>query len=491
MSEYDAIVVGAGPGGSSAAYYLAGAGARVLVLERKAFPRAKVCGDGLTPRAVRVLVDMGMAAELDTYHRVKGLRLVGLGHRLDLDFPATASYPDYGLVRPRKDLDADIAARAQAAGAELLMRTEAVAPVLEGSRVVGVRWVRKEPAEGGGVVKVDEGVARAPFTIISDGSGSPFGRAVGIRRRPEYPLGLAIRTYYVNDRHDDDFFEAWLPLKYEGVTLPGYGWLFPVGDGTINIGAGILNTYGRWREVNLNRLQRTFIDSLAGPYGITHEDQVGPYKSSRLPLAGSARRPYGDGYLVIGDAAGMVNPFSGEGIAYALETAKLAAGLVTEALAGGDGTELAHYRDALHDTYGGFFRMGRSFARAIGNPRLYLLLAMIGMNSRRLMQFLFEFGAFLVEPAGGRLSDRAFRTMLRAAQHRMPELTDVDLPSPKRLRPSAPPAPTGVSAGKAPGPDADGRVHASGESAASTDIPEPDGRAARARAAAAKEAGAR
>lgn len=435
MSEYDAIVVGAGPAGASAAYFLAHAGARVCVVERKAFPRAKVCGDGLTPRAVKILEEIGMLSELRTYHRVKGLRIVGAGRRLDLDFPPVSGFRSFGLVRPRKDLDAEIAGRAGAAGAEFRMRTEAVAPVMEGGRVAGIRWVRKEPAPGGvGVVKVDEGEVRAPFTIVTDGASSPFGRAMGIRRRADYPLGLAIRTYYASDRTADDYFEAWLSLKDRGDSLPGYGWVFPVGDGTVNVGVGLLTTFGRWRDVNLNRLQKAFIAMLEGPYGITHADQAGPYKSGRLPLGGSVTRPYGPGYLVAGDAAGMVNPFSGEGIAYALETAKLSASLVSHALADGRSAELAHYREALHDTYGAFYKMARSFARTIGNPKIFWTLSQVGMRSRPLMQFLFEFGAYLFEASGGGVRDRAFRTMLRMAEHDLADLTEVDLPQPKRLR---------------------------------------------------------
>lgn len=430
MKEYDAIVVGAGPGGSSAAYFLARAGAKVVVLEKKAFPRAKVCGDGLTPRSIKIMEELGMASVISTYQRVRGLRIKGGRRTLELDFPKLSGFSDYGLVRPRKDLDAEIAERARAAGAEFWMGVEASEPLTDNGRVAGVRWIRKERGDHGEVIQVDCGEVSAPFTIVADGASSPFGRALGIKRRPDYPLGLAIRTYYETPMHADDYFESWLELRKDGHLLPGYGWIFPVGDGTVNAGVGLLTTFGRWRDVNLNHLQRAFIDLLPAGYGITHDGQVGKYQSGRLPMGGSVAKPYGDGYLLIGDAAGMVNPFNGEGIAYALETAKLAAGLVAAAVVDGRGAELSEYRVALHDIYGAYYRMGRKFVRIIGRPRVFQLMVGAGLWSKTLMSLVFKVLANLAEDSGGRIGDRAFRALRHYAEYELPALGDPDIPSP-------------------------------------------------------------
>jgi len=398
-------------------------------MDKKEFPRAKVCGDGLTPRSLRVLEDLGMGMQMETYQRIRGLRIIGGGGRtLELDFPKLSNFADHGLVRPRKNLDAEVMAKAEQAGVEVRMKTEATAPILEDGKLIGVHWVKKVPAEGGGVIKAAEGQVYAPFTIIADGASSSFGRKLGIKKDPKYPLGLAIRTYYRSDRQSDDYFESWLELRKDGDLLPGYGWVFPVGDGTVNVGVGLLSTAGRWHGVNLNHLQRDFVDMLTKRYGISHADQTEPYKSGRLPCGGSVHKPYGDGYVLIGDAAGFVNPFNGEGIAYALETGKLAAGMVADALDSGASTELVAYRAALHETYGAYYRAGRIFTQLIARPALFKAMCQVGMRSKTVMGFVFQILANLNEENGGRLADRNIRRMLKLAHQQLPELKESDEP---------------------------------------------------------------
>ena len=138
--QADVIVVGAGPAGTSTAYHLANAGLDVLLLEKASFPRDKICGDGLTPRAVRQLVSMGLDLDAPGWQRNKGLRIVGAGHRIELPWPDLATFPSYGMVRTRSDLDEILARHAEKAGARLMERTAVTGPVVDErtGRVVGV-----------------------------------------------------------------------------------------------------------------------------------------------------------------------------------------------------------------------------------------------------------------------------------------------------------------------------------------------------------------
>src|SRR6185295_14991124 len=128
---YDVLVVGAGPAGAAAAYWLAERGRRVLVVEKKRFPRDKTCGDGLTPRAVRQLHDMGLADPLAEFQRFDGLRSIGHGITLELKWPEHPDFPPYGYVVRRSELDDMVAQRAVKAGATLWSATEAIEPVIE------------------------------------------------------------------------------------------------------------------------------------------------------------------------------------------------------------------------------------------------------------------------------------------------------------------------------------------------------------------------
>src|SRR5437762_5037526 len=151
MERFDVVVVGGGPAGASAAYWLAEAGHDVVVVEKKRFPREKTCGDGLTPRAVKQLDDMGLASALAEHHRFDGLRSIAFGQTLELPWPDVPGLPRHGYVITRHDLDDLVADRAAKAGATLRQGCEAVAPVVEGGFVTGLTVVEKDngrhPAE--------------------------------------------------------------------------------------------------------------------------------------------------------------------------------------------------------------------------------------------------------------------------------------------------------------------------------------------------------
>jgi geranylgeranyl reductase family protein len=233
------IVVGAGPAGSTTAFYLAAAGLDVMLLEKTHFPREKVCGDGLTPRAVKALTAMGVpVAEGDGWLRNKGLRIIGGGGRIELPWPDLSSYPGFGLVRSRLDFDEILARHAQKAGVRLLEGVNVTGPLLDDrtGRIIGV--TARETANG----ETQELQFAGRLVVAADGNSSRLSVAMGLAKRDDRPLGVAVRTYYTTPRHDDDYLEAWLDLWDGDKLLPGYGWIFGMGDGTSNVGLGLLNT---------------------------------------------------------------------------------------------------------------------------------------------------------------------------------------------------------------------------------------------------------
>ncbi len=387
----DVLVVGGGPAGASTSYWLARAGHRVVCVERKELPREKTCGDGLTPRAVKQLDDMGLYDTLLGYHRYTGLRAVAHGITLELAWPDHPVYPDHGFVIRRRDLDQAVFNHAHAAGAETHQGTEAVSPIVEGGLVTGA------------VVKVKATGAtreiRARYVVVADGANSRFGRALGTARNRTYPQGMAIRTYYESPLHDDPWIESALDVRdRNGNSLPGYGWIFPVGDGTINVGIGLLSTFRDWREVNTSHLMGEWAATAPDYWKIDPDSPTGAPTGGRIPMAGSVNPKVGPTWAVVGDAGGSVNPFNGEGIDYAYETGRHVAELLGEALTTGDGMALQQYPKWLEAEYGLYFKVARLFAQVIGQPALMRELTRVGMRSRSLMDWVLRIMANLLNP---------------------------------------------------------------------------------------------
>ena len=410
----DVIVVGAGPSGSTAAHYLARSGADVLLLEKTAFPREKVCGDGLTPRAVKELITMGVPIRAeDGWIRNHGLRILGGGMRLELPWPDLAEYPSYGLVRPRSDFDQVLAATARASGAKLQERTPVSAPVLD-ERTGRLTGVVAHPVDERGRRAGEDRTYRAPLVIAADGVSGRLALGMGMPRREDRPMGVAVRTYYRSPRHDDDWLESWLEL-WDGEPgrsnqLPGYGWVFGVGDGTSNVGLGILNSSSAWRSVDYKDLLRRWVATMPPEWEYDESTMTGPIRGAGLPMGFNRTPHYRDGLLLVGDAGGMVNPFNGEGIAYAMESGRVAAEIVAQALARPEGPAreraLQAYPAAMKESLGGYYTLGRVFVKLIGNPRVMQAATRHGLPRPVLMKFALKLLANLAEPRGGDAADR-------------------------------------------------------------------------------------
>jgi geranylgeranyl reductase family protein len=377
--DADVIVVGAGPSGASTAHWCASAGLDVLLLEKASFPRDKVCGDGLTPRAVAELARMGVATRSeDGWIRNEGLRVVAGGRSWELAWPELTSYPGYGLARSRMTLDHGLVQHAQASGAKLLERTRVTGPEVDErtGRVVGVV---AQPLDGRGRADGAPQTYRAPVVVAADGVSSRFATSLGITRRDDRPMGTAVRAYYRTDgtaRHEDAFMESHLELwdgaPGESNLLPGYGWIFALGDGTANVGLGsVSSTPARQSAAghDYRALLDTWARSTPPEWGFTAENQVGPVRGAALPMGFNRAPLYSKGAILVGDAAGMVSPFNGEGIAYGLQAGRVAADAITQARTRvtDDAREraLATYADRMRADLGGYYTLGRWFVRLI------------------------------------------------------------------------------------------------------------------------------
>ncbi|MFF4112030.1 geranylgeranyl reductase family protein [Streptomyces sp. NPDC001714] len=414
----DVIVVGAGPAGSTTAYHLAKSGLDVLLLEKTEFPREKVCGDGLTPRAVKQLVAMGIdISEEAGWLRNKGLRIIGGGSRLQLDWPDLASFPDYGLVRKRDDFDEQLARQAQKAGARLYERCNVGAPIVDErtGRITGVHAKLGEEKR--------QVTFHAPLVVAADGNSTRLSLAMGLHRREDRPMGVAVRTYFTSPRHEDDYLESWLELwdrrGPQDRLLPGYGWIFGMGDGTSNVGLGVLNTSDSFKELDWREVLKAWCASMPEDWGYTPENMTGPIRGAALPMAFNRQPHYTRGLLLVGDAGGLVNPFNGEGIAYAMESGQIAADVIVQAHARAtpSGREMAlqRYPRVLKDTYGGYYTLGRAFVKLIGNPKVMQIAAQRGLTHPLLMKFTLKLLANLTDPTGGDAMDRIINGLSKVA----------------------------------------------------------------------------
>ncbi len=413
----DVVIVGGGPSGAACAYWLADAGWSVVLVERKSYPREKTCGDGLTPRSVHQIAAMGLEAAVAARgHRYDGLRAFGFGASLELNWPEHPVFPNYGYTITRFDLDGLVAEHAASRGATVLTETEAIA-LLEPT----------EPRPGAlrglsGVVVKDKATGatrelRARVVVIADGQNSRLGRELGVERNRRWPMGMALRGYYRSERSDEPWIESHLDIRDpSGTVVPGYGWIFPLGDGRVNVGVGLLSTDGAWRGVNTTKLQDYFVAQVGEAWGLSPATSLGAPTGGRLPM-GLARGPrVGPNTLVVGDAAAAINPFNGEGIAYGYETGRLAAGAVGEALAAGDLSRLALYERRLEDAYGEYYRVARAFVRLISEPKILAACVGLGMRVEPVMREVLVVMANLMSPSGRGAGEAGYRALARLSE---------------------------------------------------------------------------
>jgi geranylgeranyl reductase family protein len=396
----DVLVVGAGPAGSAAAAWAARAGLDVVLADAATFPRDKTCGDGLTPRAIGEMRRLGLEDWLRAHTVNQGLRAHGFGQTLLLPWPGGA-LPDWGSAVARTELDDHLRSVAVESGAEAIDGARAVGVRREGERVaaVGFRGAGGEDFEIG-----------CRWLVVADGVRSPLGKVLGREWHRDTVYAVAGRSYVDSDMSDDPWISSHLELRDDNDELvPGYGWIFPLGDGTVNLGAGTLATSRRPADVAIKPLMQTYADTIGKDFGLSGELRMPT--SALLPMGGAVSNVAGPNWALIGDAAACVNPLNGEGIDYGLETGRL----VAEHISSGTGLGEA-WRSTLVGHYGEAFSIARRLAGIATQPRVVAALGPAGMRSDWLMTLALRWMGNLVDDAD---RDRAARVWRWAGRRSM------------------------------------------------------------------------
>ncbi|REF31548.1 geranylgeranyl reductase family protein [Calidifontibacter indicus] len=365
----DVLVVGAGPAGSAAATWAARHGLDVVLADAATFPRDKTCGDGLTPRAIGELDRLGLTDWVRAHTVNQGLRAHGFGQRLELRWPQVEGLPDWGSAVPRTELDDHLRTHALKAGAVGVEDARAVDARVEGGRV---RAVTFRGAEGTFEIEAER-------VVVADGVRSPLGKVLGREWHRDTVYAVAGRSYIDSTMSNDPWISSHLELRgEEGQILSGYGWVFPLGDGSVNLGAGTLATAKRPADIAIKPLMQVYADTIRDDFGLSGELRMGA--SALLPMGGAVSNVAGPNWALIGDAAACINPLNGEGIDYGLETGRL----VADMLLAGDDLQTA-WPALLTDHYGEAFSVARRLAGLFSNPKLLTALGPIGMRSDLLM----------------------------------------------------------------------------------------------------------
>jgi geranylgeranyl reductase family protein len=366
----EVLVVGGGPSGASVGTWLARAGHDVTIIEKRAVGRHKSCGDTMTPRAVAELARLGIDPVSLGGHVVHGVRMTHRSHERLVPWPDHPDLPDRAVVLRREILDQHLRDTAAHAGATVLMGHEATAPIAERGFVRGATTT---------LVDGRHRDIHARFVVVADGANSRFGRVLGTHRRRRWPYGIATRTYFESPRHAEPWVETALGLPGpNGDPIAGFGWVVPMGAGVVgpnghglvNVGVGVLSSYRDIKELNTLKLLTAFSAQIAESWQLDETQRLKEPTRLRLPVGGSIDPKMGPTFLVVGDAAGAANPFSGDGIDAALMGGRLAADVLHEALTTGNSTTLQRYPVLVAEEVGRYRKVGRLTARFLGRPSI-------------------------------------------------------------------------------------------------------------------------
>lgn len=351
------IVVGAGPAGASVAFFLAKEGVDVLLVDQATFPRDKPCGDGVTSSGLKVLARMGLTDWVtdNRFLEPKELLLTSPDGTAARKRPTPRENLAYGCLIPRLRLDAALVERAVAIGARLQ----------EGTRITNMERLGAHRVRLTGCRAGRSATLETSLVVAADGGKSSFTRQLGLASGP--PELVAVRGYMEGDTGDSGLVE----IHWDRSLLPGYGWLFPLGNGRVNVGVGAYSRVVRRHRLNLHQQLRAFLAQ--NPHACARLGRarfISRIKGHPLRTDANRVTPLADNVMVAGEAAGLVNPLTGEGIGSALECGEMAAAHARRALKSGDfsAAGLAAYGRAFHQRFDSIHRSAQALRRLLSYP---------------------------------------------------------------------------------------------------------------------------
>ena len=319
---YDAIIVGAGPAGSSAAIYCNKLGLNTLLLDKSIFPRDKICGDALSGKSVKILEELDLLQDLDKLNGAIVNRIIfgNPNHsecELHLNKSLNKRHISHGFVIPRKIFDNYLFKKASDVS-NVVSGFNVEDLIYNKSQVVGVK---------GKSIKGEQKKYFGNIVLGADGPYSIVSRKSGLYNSDMNYTAVGLRCYYENVEDLTDQIE----LHYVNETIPGYFWIFPAGNKKANIGVGLLKSRAKKKKYNLQQIMKQVINSKNFKHRFKNSNALEKPKGWNLPFGNTKRGNHGNGFLLLGDAAGLVDPFTGEGIGNAMESGKIAADIVLKA----------------------------------------------------------------------------------------------------------------------------------------------------------------
>ncbi len=386
--RYDAIVVGAGPGGCTAATLMARSGLRVVLLEKERFPRDKICGDAISGKSVGVLKELGLLEKTEQAESIVSWGATfssPRGDEVSIPFTNVLDRPTPpGFVCARTEFDEILFDAAVDSGVEVRQDTRVTGLLRNGQTVIGVSMSTPDNREE----SID-----APVTIGADGAYSVVSRELGINQLDERHYVAGIRAYYrnVSGFHERNYIE----IHFVDEVLPGYFWIFPMANGGANVGLGMLSSLIKKKNIRLKELLEHMTKRSRFAHRFEHAEKLAPTKGWGLPLGSRPRPMAGDGWMLVGDAASLIDPFTGEGIGNAMVSGMKAAEWVSRAVSERDFSKsfLSGYQDDVLGQLKSELRLGQNMQRLLNWK--WLLNQVIAKASRspdmsRAISYMFE-----------------------------------------------------------------------------------------------------